>query len=148
MSNASVEVAEYVKALARVQSEVLQNLPDLGSSLASILRRVRAGQLPKDGELANGIEYSVHGNGCLFVSVDGHEVDVDFLANGTPVFDAWRIERFSLSRGVAPVSTAEELTRECRLMVSSGTLEEASGGWFAVKSEGVAADQLIGRGQG
>jgi hypothetical protein len=104
--------------------------------------------LPKDGELANGIEYSVHGNGCLFVSVDGHEVDVDFLANGTPVFDAWRIERFSLSRGVAPVSTAEELTRECHLMVSSGTLEEVSKGWFAVKSEAVAADQLIGHGQG
>ncbi|MFC8171930.1 DUF6896 domain-containing protein [Streptomyces sp. NPDC057325] len=148
MSNASVEVAEYVKALTRVQSEALQNLPDLGSSLASILRRVRAGQFPKDGKLANGIEYSVHGNGCLFVSVDGHEIDIDFLANGTPIFDAWRIERFSLSRGFAPVSTAEELTQECRLMVSSGTLEETSGGWFAVKSEVVAADQLIGQGRG
>ncbi|MFD4218227.1 DUF6896 domain-containing protein [Streptomyces griseus] len=148
MGNASVEVAEYIKALTRVQSDVLQNLPDLGASLASILRRVRAGQFPKEGKLANGIEYLVHGSGCLFVSVDGHEIDVDFLANGNPVFDAWRIERFSLSRGFTPVSTAEELTRACRLMVSSGTLEEASRGWFAVKSEAVAADQLIGRDQG
>jgi hypothetical protein len=148
MSNASVEVVEYVEALARVQSEVLRSLPDLGTSLASIVRRARAGQLPKDGAIASGIEYSVHGNGCLFVSADGQEIDVDFLVNGTPVFDAWRIKRFSSSRGVTPGCTAEELIRECRLMVSSGALEEANEGWFAMKGETDTTDRLIGRGQG
>lgn len=148
MSNASVEVAKYVEALACVQSEVLQGLPDLRSSLASIVKHVRVGHMPKHGEIAGGIEYSIHGNGCLFVSNDGHEVDVDFLADGTPVFDSWRIERFSLSRGIASRATAEELTRECRLMASRGGLEEVSEGWFAVKSEASTSDQPIDCGQG
>ncbi|MFJ8600714.1 DUF6896 domain-containing protein [Streptomyces shenzhenensis] len=61
-----------------------KSLPDLGSILDLIVRRVRAGHLPKDGAVANGIEYSVHGNGCLFVSTDGHEIDVDFHRRWNP----------------------------------------------------------------
>lgn len=131
MSAASEEVTEYVEALARVQSEVLHSLPELGSNLASILRRVRAGLWPKDGVIADGIGYSTHGFGCLFVSADGHEIDVDFLADGTPVFDAWRVARFSSSRGIAVSSTVEELARACRLMASSGALQTKGEGWFA-----------------
>lgn len=148
MSNASTVVAEYVEALARVQSEVLRSIPDLGSSLAAIVRRVRAHELSKSGSTSGGIEYAVHGTGCLFVSSDGREIDVDFLADGTPVFDSWRIKRFSLSRGFASKVTADELIQECRRMASSGTLEEVSEGWFSVKPEQSTDGQLIGDNQG
>jgi hypothetical protein len=148
MSHASTEVTQYVEALARVQSEVLQSLPDLGSSLAVIVRRVRTGQLSKSGSISGGIEYAVHGNGCLFVSSDGHEIDVDFLADETPVFDSWRIKRFSLSRGFASKVTADELIQECRRMASSGTLEEVSEGWFSVKPEKSTDGEQMDESQG
>ncbi|MFE2305379.1 DUF6896 domain-containing protein [Streptomyces sp. NPDC059431] len=148
MSNASAEVTEYVETLARVQAEVLRSLPDLGSSLAAIVRRVRTGQLSKSGSISGGIEYAVHGDGCLFVSSDGQEIDIDFLIDGTPVFDSWRIERFSASRGIASKVTGDELTQECRLMASSGTLEEVSEGWFSVKPEQSTDGRLIGDSQG
>ncbi|MFG6294167.1 DUF6896 domain-containing protein [Streptomyces rochei] len=135
MSDASAEVAEYVEALAAVESAVLRSIPDLGASLASILAHVRAGRMPKAGELSTGIEYLVHGNGCLFVSNDGREVDVDFLADGTPIFDAWRINRLALSRGSSFRVAADEIVRECRKAVSSGLFEEVTDGWFAVRRE-------------
>ncbi|MGW1226969.1 DUF6896 domain-containing protein [Streptomyces sp. NPDC002530] len=36
---------------------------------------------------------TVHGAGCRFLSGDGTEVDVDFEADGSAVFDLWRLRR-------------------------------------------------------
>ncbi|WP_406099923.1 DUF6896 domain-containing protein [Streptomyces sp. NBC_01013] len=42
--------------------------------------------------------YTVHGAGCRFVSDNGTEVDVDFAADESEVFDLWRLRRYGLSR--------------------------------------------------
>ncbi|MFE7130734.1 DUF6896 domain-containing protein [Streptomyces sp. NPDC057638] len=136
MSDTSAEVQAYVAALSRVQLRALQGLPQLNSRLAQIVQYVRAGRMSRSGFIEDSsIEYAVHGNGCLFVTEDGWEVDVDFLPDGRSAFDAWRIQRFSASRGVVLRAPQDQLTQECRRLAHSGQLEERGVGWFAVKAE-------------
>ncbi|GGV50095.1 hypothetical protein GCM10010495_79810 [Kitasatospora herbaricolor] len=130
-SDASGEVKGYLEALARLRAAFAEGCPDLGSSLALVAKRARARELAKSGELSGGIEYSVHGSGCLFTDPSGYEIDVDFLGDGTEVFDSWRIRRFSLSRGIEFPAGQDELTRECRRMVMIGVLGEPVEGWFS-----------------
>ena len=67
-------------------------LPDV----ASLLREARAGD--RQGSIAPGVRYAVHGAGCRFTLADGAEVDVDVDLHGL-VFDAWRVREFARSRG-------------------------------------------------
>ncbi|MFH9355736.1 DUF6896 domain-containing protein [Kitasatospora sp. NPDC017646] len=132
-NDVSAEVEGYLDALARVRAIVGEGGPDQGSALALVIKRVRAREMGRSGSLHGGITYSVHGNGCLFTEANGCEVDVDFLTDGTEVFDSWRIRRFSLSRGGEPLGTYEELTHKCRQMVAEGALGEPLAGWFSLR---------------
>ncbi|MFJ8596840.1 DUF6896 domain-containing protein [Streptomyces sp. NPDC093598] len=48
--------------------------------------------------------HTVHGTGCRFVSDNGTEVDVDFAADGSEVFDLWRLRRYGLGRFLRIIS--------------------------------------------
>ncbi|WP_415926092.1 DUF6896 domain-containing protein [Streptomyces sp. AK02-04a] len=74
--------------------------------------------------------YKVHGAGCRFVSDNGTEVDVDFAADGSEVFDLWRLRGCGLSLP-EPLDVTDQ---EMRSAVQSlqPLLNEVRPGWFGV----------------
>ncbi|MDF3140662.1 MULTISPECIES: hypothetical protein [unclassified Streptomyces] len=124
------EVEAYLQALSRVRSAVQRCHPG-GQGLASILHLYRSRSLEKAGRIQESVEYNVHGSGCLFVEASGAEVDVDFLEEGTEVFDAWRIRRLSVSLGEESSESLDEIVAACRKLVSLGRLSEPHSGWFS-----------------
>ncbi|MGW2656819.1 DUF6896 domain-containing protein [Streptomyces sp. NPDC001478] len=59
---------------------------------ADVLGPVRSRRIGRDGRIG-AYSSTVHGAGCRFLSGDGTEVDVDFEADGSAVFDLWRLRR-------------------------------------------------------
>ena len=57
-------------------------------------------RLERSGTIADFAEYRIHGRGCLFHLRTGREVDVDWDAEGFPVFDDYRLRRYLRSRGL------------------------------------------------
>ncbi|MFE9782177.1 DUF6896 domain-containing protein [Streptomyces sp. NPDC005775] len=57
----------------------------------------------------------MHGAGCRFVSGNGTEVDVDFAADGSEVFDFWRLRWYELSLS-EPVDVTDEDLQAAVLM--------------------------------
>lgn len=125
------EVETYLQALCQVRGAVQRCHPG-GHGLASFVHLYRSRATEKAGLIHEGLEYSFHGSGCLFIEVSGAEVDVDFLAGGTEVFDPWRVRRLSLSVGDEPSGSLEGVAAACRYLVSQGRLAEPRSGWFSV----------------
>lgn len=59
-----------------------------------LIRAWREGVIPLTGELADGLEYNMHGYGCA-VEYPDYDVDFDFAAPDKVGFDAWRLWRFA-----------------------------------------------------
>ncbi|WP_399126232.1 DUF6896 domain-containing protein [Streptomyces sp. ITFR-6] len=74
--------------------------------------------------------YTVHGAGCRFVGDNGAEVYVDFAADGSEVFDLWRLRRYGLSLP-DPVDVTDEDLRTAVLSLQP-LLTEVRPGWFSV----------------
>ncbi|MGX1548238.1 DUF6896 domain-containing protein [Streptomyces adustus] len=74
--------------------------------------------------------YQVHGAGCLFISDNGTEIDVDFAADGRETFDFWRL-RCSGRSSPEPHDPTEQ---DLRAAVESlkPLLVEVRPGWFSV----------------
>ena len=99
--------------------------------LADVVPAARSGAVPDRGRAAGGVRYQVHGAGCAITDGSGREVDVDFLPDGTPIFDAWRLRTFIESTGRPVGGTDADVLAVCRDMVASGLLSEPRSGWFA-----------------
>ncbi|WP_435844929.1 DUF6896 domain-containing protein [Streptomyces klenkii] len=125
------EVEAYLQALSRMRGAVRQCHPGV-EELSGLLRLYRSRAVKKSGTLCDGVEYRFHGSGCLFLEVNGAEVDVDFLEGRLEVFDSWRVRRFSVSLGNEQPGSLEEIEEGCRSLVSLGRLEEPRSGWFSV----------------
>jgi hypothetical protein len=130
MSESLREVEKYLQALSRVRGTVQLRYPG-PQGLAVLLHMYRSRSIDKSGLILDGLGYSVHGSGCLFVEGNGAEVDVDFLEGGVEVFDSWRIRRLSMSAGEEYSGSLEEITAACRDLVSQGCLTEPRSGWFS-----------------
>ncbi|MEE1671462.1 hypothetical protein RCR19_39185 [Streptomyces sp. WAC07094] len=76
--------------------------------------------------------YQVHGVGCLFISDNGTEIDVDFTVDGREVFDFWRLRRYGRSLPDPHDPTEQDL----RFAVESlkPLLIEVRPGWFSTAS--------------
>jgi|EndMetStandDraft_7_1072992.scaffolds.fasta_scaffold19342_3 hypothetical protein len=59
-----------------------------------LVRAWREGVIPQAGELADGIEYQMHGIGCGVEYTD-HDVDFDFANQHEVGVDAWRLWRYA-----------------------------------------------------
>lgn len=59
-----------------------------------LVRAWREGVIPQTGELAQGIEYQMHGVGCS-VEFGDHYVDFDFASQHNVGFDAWRLWQYA-----------------------------------------------------
>jgi hypothetical protein len=98
--------------------------------LSDILPKARQGQIARSGRSQSGIDFEVHGAGCLMVDQSGREVDLDFMPDGTVVFDAWRVNRFLGSLGCGGQDQGKILDA-CRRMVRESILREPRPEWFA-----------------
>lgn len=122
-------IGEYLTALDAVRSQTLESCPELGGDLSQIVRLVRLRTWEKVGELTRGIEYRVHGDGCLFVLEGGYEVDVDFV-DGMETFDSWRIWKFVQSVTGQNDLTVDEIAYECSRLAREGGIRRLRDGWY------------------
>ncbi|WAU82264.1 hypothetical protein O1Q96_22415 [Streptomyces sp. Qhu-G9] len=74
--------------------------------------------------------YKVHGAGCLFVGDNGTEVDLDFAADGSEVFDLWRLRGYGLSLPEPLDVTDQDLRSAVQSL--QPLLTEVRPGWYSV----------------
>ena len=120
-------VLGYVDALNAVDEAVRAAMPSL-ERLADVLGLVHSRRISRSGQVGT-YSYRVHGAGCRFVSDNGTEVDVDFAADGSEIFDLWRLRWYGLSRPEPLDVTDQELRTAVRSLQS--LLTEVRPGWFS-----------------
>lgn len=118
----------YVHALNAVDGAMRVAIPSLGR-LADVLGLARSRRISRSDHIG-AYSYAVHGAGCRFVSDNGTEVDVDFAADGSEVFDLWRLRRYGLSLPESVDATDEDLRSAVRSLQPLPT--EVRPGWFSV----------------
>ncbi|WP_409054905.1 DUF6896 domain-containing protein [Streptomyces sp. SYP-A7185] len=122
-------VLGYVHALNAIDEAMRGAIPSL-ERLADVLGLARSRRISRSGHLGT-YSYTVHGAGCRFVGGNGTEVDVDFAADGSEVFDLWRLRQYGLSLPEPLDVTEEDLRSAVR---SLQLLAEVRPGWFSVVS--------------
>ncbi|MFJ9822626.1 DUF6896 domain-containing protein [Streptomyces sp. NPDC101151] len=118
----------YVRALNAIDEAMRVAIPSL-ERLADTIGLARSRRISRSGHIGT-YAYKVHGAGCRFVSDNGTEVDVDFAADGSEVFDLWRLRGYGLSLPKPLDVTDEDLRAAVRLL--QPLLTEVRPGWFSV----------------
>ncbi|NNJ05506.1 hypothetical protein HHX38_15355 [Streptomyces sp. PKU-MA01144] len=121
-------VLGYVDALNAVDEAMRASILSLGR-LADVLGLVHSRQISPSGQVGT-YSYTVHGSGCRFVSDNGTEVDVDFAADGSEIFDLWRLRWYGLSLPEPLDVTDQDLQTAVRSL--QPLLTEVRPGWFSV----------------
>ncbi|MFD9284298.1 DUF6896 domain-containing protein [Streptomyces mirabilis] len=118
----------YVRALNAIDEAMRVAIPSL-ERLVDVVGLARSRRISRSGHIGSYF-YKVHGAGCRFVSDNGTEVDVDFAADGSEVFDLWRLRGYGLSLP-EPLDVTDQ---EMRSAVQSlqPLLNEVRPGWFGV----------------
>jgi hypothetical protein len=122
-------VLGYVHALNAIDKAMRAAIPSL-ERLADVLGLVRSRRIISRSGHVGTYSYTVHGAGCRFVSDNGAEVDVDFAADGSEVFDLWRLRRYGLSLPEPLEVTDQDLRSAVRSL--QPLLTEVRPGWFSV----------------
>ncbi|MFD6909072.1 DUF6896 domain-containing protein [Streptomyces sp. NPDC060077] len=123
-------VLGYVRVLNAIDEAMRGAIPSL-ERLADVLGLARSRRISRSGHIG-AYSYTVHGAGCRFVSGNGAEVDVDFEADGSEVFDLWRLRWYGLSLPEPLDVTDEDLRSAVRSL--QPLLAEVRPGWFSVAS--------------
>ncbi|MFB6947871.1 DUF6896 domain-containing protein [Streptomyces sp. NPDC060286] len=124
-------VLGYVHALNAIDEAMKVAIPSL-ERLADVLGLARSRRrISRSGHIGT-YSYTVHGAGCRFVSDNGTEVDVDFAADGSNIFDLWRLRWYGLSLPEPLDVTDQDLRSAVRSLQS--LLTEVRPGWFSVAS--------------
>jgi hypothetical protein len=121
-------VLGYVHALNAIDEAMRTAIPSL-ERLADVLDLARSRQVSRRGHIGT-YSYTVHGAGCRFVCDNGTEVDVDFAADGSEVFDLWRLRCYGLSLPEPLDVTDQDLRSAVRSL--QPLLAEVGPGWFSV----------------
>lgn len=122
-------VLGYVHALNAVDEAMRAAIPSL-ERLADVLGLVRSRRIISRSGHVGTYSYAVHGAGCRFVCDNGAEVDVDFAADGSEVFDLWRLRWYGLSLP-EPLDVTDEGLRAA-VQSLQPLLTEVRPGWFSV----------------
>ncbi|MEU1191279.1 hypothetical protein [Streptomyces sp. NPDC005859] len=118
----------YVRALKAIDEALRVAIPSL-ERLADVLGLARSRRISRSGHIGT-YSYTVHGAGCRFVGDSGTEVDVDFAADGSEVFDLWRLRWYGLSLPEPLDVTDQDLRSAVRSL--QPLLTEVRPGWFSV----------------
>ncbi len=122
-------VLGYVHALNAIDEAMRAAIPSL-ERLGDVLGLVRSRRIISRSGHVGTYSYTVHGAGCRFVSDDGAEVDVDFAADGSEVFDLWRLRCYGLSLPEPLDVTDHDLRSAVRSL--QPLLHEVRPEWFSV----------------
>ncbi|MGA8636257.1 MAG: hypothetical protein WB805_15605 [Candidatus Dormiibacterota bacterium] len=132
-----MDVNQYVRSFAVTLQAAWTVVADqLGASnvpptLAGLLGAVIVGRVDRKG-VVNGVTYSVHGRGCRLQLAESGVVDIDLDDGGVPFFDAWRVQRFVSSFGVAALPESSEIESVCQALVLAGELNESAPGRYSI----------------
>ncbi|MFJ3213573.1 DUF6896 domain-containing protein [Streptomyces flaveolus] len=118
----------YVRALNAIDEAMRVAIPSL-ERLADVVGLARSRRINRSDHIGTYF-YEVHGAGCRFVSDNGTEVDVDFAADGSEVFDLWRLRGYGLSLPEPLDVTDQDLRSAVRSL--QPLLNEVRPGWFSV----------------
>ncbi|MFE6364485.1 DUF6896 domain-containing protein [Streptomyces sp. NPDC057806] len=121
-------VLGYVRALNAIDEAMRVAIPSL-ERLADVLGLARSRRISRSGHIGT-YSYKVHGAGCRFVSDNGTVVDVDFAADGSEVFDLWRLRWYGLSLP-EPLDVMDQDLRSAVRSLQP-LLDEVRPGWFNV----------------
>ncbi|MFF1474114.1 hypothetical protein OG981_07950 [Streptomyces mirabilis] len=121
-------VLGYVRALNAIDEAMRAAIPSL-ERLADVVGLARSRRISRSGHIGT-YSYKVHGAGCRFVSDNGTEVDVDFAADGSEVFDLWRLRWYGLSLPEPLDVTDQDLRSAVQSL--QPLLNEVRPGWFSV----------------
>ena len=121
-------VLGYLRALNAIDEAMRVAIPSL-ERLADVVGLARSRRINRSDHIGTYF-YKVHGAGCLFVSDNGTEVDVDFAADGSETFDLWRLRRYGLSLPEPLDVTEQDMRDAVRSM--QPLLNEVPPGWFSV----------------
>ncbi|MGW0365891.1 DUF6896 domain-containing protein [Streptomyces sp. NPDC002990] len=121
-------VLGYVRALNAIDEAMRVAIPSL-ERLADIVGLARSRRISRSADIGT-YTYTVHGAGCLFVRDNGTEVDVDFAADGSAVFDLWRLRGYGLSLPEPLDVTDQDMRSAVRSL--QALLNEVRPGWFGV----------------
>ncbi|MEU6277184.1 hypothetical protein ABZ871_33005 [Streptomyces populi] len=119
----------YVHALNAIDEAMRAAIPSL-ERLGDVLGLVRSRRIISRSGHVGTYSYTVHGAGCRFVSDDGTVVDVDFAADGSEIFDLWRLHWYGLSLPEPLDVTDQGLRTAVRSL--QPLLTEVRPGWFSV----------------
>ncbi|KUJ35830.1 hypothetical protein RCR19_41275 [Streptomyces sp. WAC07094] len=121
-------VLGYVHDLNAINEAMRVAIPSL-ERLADFLGLARSRRISRSGHVGT-YSYSVHGAGCRFECDNGAEVDVDFAADGSEVFDLWRLRWYGQSLPEPLDVTDQDLQAAVRSL--QPLLTEVQPGWFSV----------------
>jgi hypothetical protein len=121
-------VLRYVHALNAIEEAMRVAIPSF-ERLADVVGLVRSRRISRSDHIG-AYSYKVHGAGCRFVSDNGTAVDVDFAADGSNVFDLWRLRWYGLSLPEPLDVTDEDMRSAVRSL--QPLLNEVRPGWFSV----------------
>ncbi|MDQ1005734.1 hypothetical protein QFZ82_007929 [Streptomyces sp. V4I23] len=121
-------VLGYVRALNAIDEAMKGAIPSL-ERLADIVGLARSRWISRSDHVGT-YSYKVHGAGCRFVSDNGTEVDVDFAADGSEIFDPWRLRGYGLSLPEPLEVTDQDMRSAVRSL--QPLLNEVRPGWFSV----------------
>ncbi|MET9965797.1 hypothetical protein ABZZ80_07690 [Streptomyces sp. NPDC006356] len=121
-------VLGYVRALNAIDEAMRAAIPSL-ERLADVVGLARSRRISRSDHIGLYF-YKVHGAGCRFVSGNGTEVDVDFAADGSAIFDLWRMRWYGLSLQEPLDVTDQDLRSAVHSL--QPLLTEVRPGWFSV----------------
>ncbi|MER6959570.1 hypothetical protein [Streptomyces sp. NPDC000618] len=121
-------VLGYVRALNAIDEAMRAAIPSL-ERLADVVGLARSRRISGSHHIGT-YSYKVHGAGCRFVSDNGIDVDVDFAADGSEVFDLWRLRWYGLSLPKPLDVTDQDLRSAVQSL--QPLLNEVRPGWFSV----------------
>ncbi|WP_328404442.1 hypothetical protein OHS70_35490 [Streptomyces sp. NBC_00390] len=121
-------VLGYVRALNAIDEAMRAANPSL-ERLADVVGLARSRRISRSDHIGT-YSYKVHGAGCRFVSDNGADVDVDFAADGSEVFDFWRLRWYGLSLPEPLDVTDQDLRSAVQSL--QPLLNEVRPGWFSV----------------
>ncbi|MFJ3436536.1 DUF6896 domain-containing protein [Streptomyces cyaneofuscatus] len=128
-------VIGYAHDLGAARTAMRAAVPGL-DRLADLLGLVRSHRISRRGE-AGSYAYVVHGAGCRLTGPDGTDIDVDFTADGTEIFDLWRLGCYGRSLPEPLDPTAEELRSAVESL--GPLLTEVRPGWFTTTTAGTGS---------
>ncbi|WP_234342662.1 DUF6896 domain-containing protein [Streptomyces sp. NRRL B-3648] len=117
----------YVHTLNAIDEAMKVAIPSL-ERLADVLGLARSRRISRNGHVGT-YSYTVHGAGCRFLCDNGTDVDVDFAADGSEVFDLWRLRWYGLSLPEPLDVTDQDLRSAVRSLQPLVT--EVRPGWFS-----------------